>query len=467
MAGLSAAHRAALQAAIQACPDAGLAQLGAAVAALPGDRAAEVSDIVTAETRDRARRSTVFAPLLPLFQPRADGAPALVFPAGLLPRIWREAKAGEESFLPMLDGAVAPEGEWTLVADRLCARAAAVLRDRPGDVWPDFIRPAEGEEPATPAELAGCFDLTPLARAALPRLPVWLERPDDNQLAGLRLLIQDCLAVSPEGGRRMIDILFAHVADTERMLRVVTRTSRLADNEAMLSHSEMGVFVERLLASVQARVRRIAAARPGQNGAASDPAALDAVVADVAWCAGVLGEMDMTLQLRPESPWGRTARMARVQVAGQLSGLMQSAAAAVEAALPMRRRTLAGRMTRMAPWLDAPTDGEPIETAAALLGLVTALRGAAVTFGCEADRSRLTADQTAYLSTWANEALDSLADGEATDADRVLRLVGTAARLLTTMEALDAARAVRRRAAAAEAARVAMPDWNGASPTAV
>ena len=446
---LSPAHRAALTAVVEACPDASLAQLGVAVAAMPGDRAAELAVIVGEEARDRARRATAFAPLLPLFQARADGVPALIFPPAVLARVWRAAVVGEEAFLPLLDGAATVDGEWTLAADRLCARAAAVLRDRSSEVWPDFQRPAAGAPPSTPSELAGCFDLTPLVRTALPRLSVWLERPDDNQLAGLRLLIQDCLAVAPDGGRRMIDILFAHVADAERMLRVVTRTSRLADREVTLSHSDMGVFVERLLASVQARVQGVAALRSSLTADA-----MQTVVDQVGWCAGVLAEMDISLQIRPDSSWGKTARMARVQVSGQLSGLMKSTAAAVHAALPMKRRPIAGRMTRMSPWLEAPADGEPIEAAAALLTAVAALRGAAVTFGCEADRAALKTEMTDYLSAWANEALDGVADGEVDDPDHALRLVGIAARFLTTIEALEAARAVRRRAATAETARL-------------
>ena len=461
MSSLSAAHRAALEALVQACPDAALGRLALATKAFDGDKAAELADIIAEESRDRARRDLVFGPLAPLFRPRADGVPAVTFPPALLTRLWREARKGEEAFLGLLDGVVTTEGEWTLVADRLCARAAAVLRDRARDVWPDYQRPAEGEPPSTPFELAGCLDLTPLARGALPRLAVWLERPDDNQLAGLRLLIQDCLAMSPDGGRRMIDILFAHVAEAERMLRVVTRTSRLADNEVILSHSEMGVFVERLLASVQARVRNIAAMRP-----IAGEAAMAAVVDDVTWCAGVLAEMDMSLQVRPDSSWGKAARMARVQVSGQLSGLMKSTSAAVHAALPMKRQVIAGRMTRMSPWLEAPNQGEPIETAASLLSAVAALRGAAVTFGCEADRSALKAELTDYLSTWANEALDSIGDGDGdvADPDHALRLVGVAARFLTLIEALEAARAVRRRAAAAETARATRPSVARVSP---
>ena len=96
---------------------------------------------------------------------------------------------------------------------------------------------------------------------------------------------------------------------------------------------------------------------------------------------------------------------------------------------------------------------EPIEAAAALLELVTALRGPAVVFGSESDRQRLNAELTDYLTIWANEALDCIADGEAPDVDRALRLVGIAARYLTSIEALEAARTVRRRAATAETAR--------------
>ena len=258
----------------------------------------------------------------------------------------------------------------------------------------------------------------------------------------------------------MIDILFAHVADAERMLRIVTRTNRLADTAAILSHSEMGGFVERLLAAVQTRVRRIAASLSPRDGADMARA-----VEDAAWCAGVLAEMDMCLQLRPDSPWGKAARMARIEVAGQLSGLMKSTSAAVHAALPMKRQVLAGRMTRLCPWLEAPVKGELIEAAAALLSSIARLRGAAGTFGCEADRQGLKAELTDYLSTWANEALDSIADGGVADPDPPLRLVGTAARFLTLIEALEAARAIRRRAAAAEAVFATAP-FTGASPAA-
>lgn len=442
MAGLSETQRTVLTGLVQHCGDAVLEGLrdGFPVEGQADGKVAELASLIEAEWRGRRRRDIAFAPLSPMFAPRDDGVAGLIFPVVTRDRAWRAAAETEADLLPLLDGAGPVEGEWMTVADRLCVAAAAAIRR--GEVWLEASREAR-------EELAGCFDLAPLARRALPRLPVWLERPDDEQAAGLRLLIQDANAVGAEGGRRMVDILFAHVADAERMLRVVTRTSRSAGNELVLSHSEMAVFVDRLLASVNERVLRIAALGP-----APDEAEAARAVTDANWCAAVLSELDLTLQLRPDSPWGKTTRMARVKLSGQLSGLMRSAGAAAHAALPMKRRVIAGRMKRMAPWLEAPADGEAIEAAAALLALVTALRGAAVVFGSESDRQRLNVELTDYLTAWANEALDDVADGDAPDADRALRLVGVAARFLTLIEALEAARAIRRRAAAAETARV-------------
>ena len=449
MPALSVAHRTALTQLVAGCPDSALAGLITAVGVLPGEKAGELAVMLTDERTNRLRRARAFGPILPLFRPRTDGVAALIFPRAVLGRLWARVGGAEAALLPLLDG----EGsEATLLADRLCASAAAALRDDPASVWPDAPtdRPGDATAPkCDPAELAACFDLAPLARRNLPLLPAWLERPDEGRLAELRLLIRDSDAVDPAGGRRMVDILFAHVADAERMLRVVTRTSKLADNDHLLSRSDMGVFVERLIASVNERVERVAALRAdhGERG-------VERARGDLEWCAGVLAEMDRSLQMKPDSDWGRSARMARVRVSAQLSGLMQSAQAAVEAALPLHRQTITGRMKRLAPWLDAPTDGEPIETAAALLALAGAVRPVAAVFGCEADRSRMKADVTDYLSTYANEALDSVNDGEAADPDRALRLVGAAARLLTVVESLDTARAVRRRAAAFEMQRM-------------
>ena len=451
MPALSQARRSALLGVVQACPDAVLGGLTAAVGALPGDGAVELAAILDHEGASRRRRSIAFAPLLPMFRPRADETPSLSFPPSVLGALWRRVEREEPVLAAFLDTGGA---DGSTAADRLCARAAGLLRDDPRDVWPGG---GHAGDPRV-AELAGCFDLAHLARVGVSALPAWLDRPDSEQLASLRLLIRDAEAVSETGGRRLVDILFAHAPEAGRMLRVVTRTSKLADQQGVLSQSDMGVFVERLLQAIQARVERI--------GGASRRFSADNVVritADILWCADVLAELDLALQLKPDTAWGQSARLARVAVSGAASSLLQSAASAVHAALPQHKRTIVGRMKRLAPWLDAPPDGEAMTLAAGLLPSIEGLRSAAGVLGYEAERARIGHELSDYLSTWANEALDEINDGEAADADAALRLVGRAAHFLTELKALDAARAVRRRAAASEAA-LAMGDLSpGAS----
>src|SRR5688572_21563780 len=103
MAGLSVAHRVAMAALIERAPDAMLGKLSTVVAALQGERAEELRVMLADETRDRARRRLVMAPVLPMFRPRADGVEALTFPAAVLPRLWKAASTREPALLNRLD----------------------------------------------------------------------------------------------------------------------------------------------------------------------------------------------------------------------------------------------------------------------------------------------------------------------------------------------------------------------------
>src|SRR5690606_21568561 len=83
------------------------------------------------------------------------------------------------------------------------------------------------------------------------------------------------------------------------------------------------------------------------------------------------------------------------------------------------------------------------------LNLVGRVRDAAATFGCEADRRTLVEAVTERQIDYVDQALHMISDGEAPDNDHALKLIAVAARYLDMIDARDAARAVRRRAAAA------------------
>ncbi|HYC97376.1 hypothetical protein [Brevundimonas sp.] len=443
MSGLSVAHRVALAALIEQASDDMLVKLSSVAVALPGARALELGDMLAGEVRDRARRGIAMAPLLPMFRPRADGVEAMTFPAVVLPRLWKAASTREPALLPRLDRD-GPDA--VAVCDRICLAAAAAVRDRPDLVWPADHEPER--RAGGLADLAACLDLAHLARRGLPSLEIWLKRPDGDQIAELRLLLKDCAGVHLDGAQRVLEMLFSHLDDAVLILRIITQSSCSSGQEGFLSASELSGFVERLIAGVNTRVARIGAFRPG-----SDLAAVDPVIEDLTWCANVLNELDVTLTLNPLSVWGKSVRDARVSIAGQLSAFLRAADRAVDKALPLERVQISGRMTRKSPQLTAPVQGETVQAARNLLKLVGAVRGPASIFGAESDRRKLVESLTDRLTDYADQALLVVNDGEAADEVNALRLVELAARCLDLIDAKDAARTVRRRAAVAGAGK--------------
>ncbi|MGV8929152.1 MAG: hypothetical protein ACOH1E_05340 [Brevundimonas sp.] len=439
MTGLSLAHRAALAALLERCPDAVLRKVSAGVAALSGGRAAELRIMLADEVRDRKRRARVMAPVAPMFRARIDGVAAMTFPAAVLPRLWKAASVREEALLGRLDG---DDPSAVAVADRICLAAAAVVRDQPDLVWP-----VDGDDAARRAglaDLAACLDLAHLGRVGLPSLEIWLKRPDGDQIAELRLLLKDCASVHVDGAQRVLEMLFAHLDDAVLILRIVTQTSLAAGREGFLSESELAGFVDRLIAGVDVRASMIAAFKPD-----ADLARVGTVIDNFNWCAGVLGELDVTLTLNPQSVWGKSVRDVRVTIARRLSGLLQAADKAVDEAFPMERVRIAGRMTRKAPRLSTPVEGPSVDAALSLLKLVGSSRGPASTFGCEADRKTLVESLTDRLSDYADEALRMINDGDCEDEAHALTLIELDARCLDLIDAREHARTVRRRAAVA------------------
>ena len=435
MTELSVAHRMALAALVESCPDRVLPHLSRAVATMPGDRAAVLADMIAVEVRDRTRRSFAFAPLLPLFRPRRDGVAALNFPRPVLPRLWKAASSREPALLARLDEDTPDQ---TLVADRICVAAAAAVRDQADGVWPPAVSPETRE--AGLSELAACFDLAHLARRDLGVLDAWVARPDPDQIAELRLLLRDAAEVAPDGAVRMVEILFSHIDDAVLVARLATQASNSAGRGAFLSQSELSVFIDRLVEGLSTRAARIAAYRP--PGA---PGEVEAFLADVAWCASTIGEMDLTVRPSSDSAWGAATRDARSRIGGQLSGLVKSSRKVVEKALPMTRMALTGRMTRLAPRLDAPVDGDAAGAAHALAAILGGLRGPAAVFGFESDRTRMVETLTEYIFTHADQGLELINAGLAADEAAALALLEMDADLLGLIDAVDAARTIRRR----------------------
>ncbi|CAL1690741.1 hypothetical protein MMB232_00875 [Brevundimonas subvibrioides] len=452
MAELSVAHRAVLAQMLERVPDSVLKTLSMAVGQMPGERARALSEMLADETTDRRRRAFAFAPMLPMFRPRPDGVGSLTFPSAVLPRLWKAAAAKEPALLTRFDDIRYREqdADVVAVANRFCVAASGVIRDQPDIIWP-----AAGWDPAARdeglRELAACFDLAVLARRGIVALPALILRPSEDQLAELRLMIRDGAEIAPDGGPRLLEILFAHLGEAALILRLVIHSSRAAGKEGVLSKSEMAVFVDRLIGEVEARVARIAAFRPGRAGAAPEAS----LKADIAWCGETLAELDRTFQLDPDGAWGKSAREARIRINRTLSATLKSTEKALEKIMPTRRVQTTGRMTREVAALDQLAGPEAVETARVMLTLVGAIRSSAQVFGCESLRYQLVQSVIERVTIYVDLVVEVINAGEAPDNRAALNLIETLARLLLLIDATDAAKTARRRAAAASAALTA------------
>lgn len=440
MAGLSVAKLAAVAQMAQACSDEVLAKLARAVQAMPGADAAEFARMLACETQDRVLRGQVLMAVMPLFRPRPDGVAAPHYPAAVLTRLWKAVSTAEAALLKTYDEFDEPELA-ARIADRLCQSAARRLRDEPALVWPDG-------PPAQVERLALMFELAPLLRRSLPSLEAWVGRPDDDQIAELRLLFKDAADAAPDGAQRILDLLFAHVADAPLVLRIMALSSGVASNDEFLSSSELAGFVEGLIDATDARVLRIEAFTEKAGADAARVAA-----ADIGWCADLLSELIATLKLQPESRWARQAAWLRGRIAKRLSALLAGAEKRLDRALPMIKVQIAGSMTRPAPDLSAAPTGPAMDEALALFTLIRDVRLTAGAFGHEGQRKQLVQAVSLRLSTYADEVIEAINGGGAGDVDRARALVERAAVFLVMLGETGPARTIRRRIAAADGQR--------------
>jgi hypothetical protein len=441
MAELSVAHRMALAQVVEGVPDRTLRQLTLAVSGMPGDKARALEAMLAAETIDRVRRARGFAALTPLFRPRADGVEATTFPPGVLPRLWKIASSREPNILPLLDEDDEREAaRMAAVCARLCATAAAAVRDRPDDVWPVSLgNPATRDKGLE--DLAHCCDFGGLVYRALPSLTAWVGRPDGDQVAELRLLVRDASEMVPDGAERLMDILFAHLDDAALILRLMVHTSTAAARGAFLSESELAVFVDRLVVGMEVRGARITAFKVGDTA--------EALCADLNWCAEVLKELEATVQVDREGQWGKRLRDVRVRVGKRLGELLSGVGKVVDRAVPMHKVQTSGRMTRNAPNLDVVLEPQTLAAAREALKIVGLVRNLAGPFGCEAQRSALVQSLTVQLSSYADLIIEDVNAGDAPDETAAIDRAALVAGYLEQIAAVTEARAIRRRTAVA------------------
>ncbi|MFN3538149.1 MAG: hypothetical protein ACK4Y4_11940, partial [Brevundimonas sp.] len=169
----------------------------------------------------------------------------------------------------------------------------------------------------------------------------------------------------------------------------------------------------------------------------------------------LMAQMELSLAFTHEGAWGGRFHVLKQRIGRALENLMGLCPRMVDKALPMERVRIHGAMSRMAPVMDARTDGPLVEQARAAMVVLGASRAAANVLGCAGQRAQVCETLEKRLSQYGDELIEALNAGEGSDEVRMTALATLCAGFLDQADAEGPARTLRRRLAAATGATAA------------
>ncbi len=441
--GLSTAQLGAVQRLVQTAPDGLLARLNAALSAARGSDPvfAPVSDLARAEADDRRARDIVLEPLKPLADAGLEPPRQALLNGADLARLWRlmgalasddREAAARTALVLRIDDPIPP------VFDALCLCAAAALRDPA----------AQGVAASWPApervRLAKLLTMTPVLRAALPRLSGWVRNLTGEHVAAVRLAFKDATAFDEDAGPLFMDAVLIHVEEPCQILKLVSAVMD-RPSDRYLAASELAGLGERLLDDIDRRVQAVRRFDPGRGleGGAAEAVSVHAA-------SNAIREFEQWLVLTKEGSWGGRILEQKRALAQAAEARLREIERAVGAALPLQpSRSPGGRATRSAPRIDDYPDDGLVRRAEGLLAFLDETRASAANAGFGALRAKVIEALEQRMETYVQDLVERLHAQDCTDSEWVRAYLDVAANFCGMIQGPQAAQIVRRRAAAA------------------
>ncbi|WP_333586168.1 hypothetical protein [Phenylobacterium sp.] len=428
-----------LRSMVEMAPDRVVGDLRGALADTSGDSAlVDVRLLVEAEVRDRQLRNAILAPIVPLCI--GDGkTPHLTFPARALALVWRglrdqatrEVARAEALFEEFKVEESSPEP-----FDVLARRAAKGLRERN---HPKFVAAADVADAARPDGarlLAECFAMAPVVRSAVARLPEWIQRITDEDVALARLAYRDATAIAEDAGPRFFDMLSAHLPQPWMVLRLISAVMD-RPSETYLAGSELSDFGERVLAAIDAALKVLDGFDPAEDQVRRAAKAVETITAQVR-------EMEGNVELTRQGAWGARLQRQKAALVRGVEAQLRAMDKAVRGVLISEQRRV-GRLNRDVPSLAATPAPEAVQRAGRLIAFAQEIRSFAGYGGFAAAHGEAMEAVTAYLETYVDDALEIMKAGEADDLAAARATVAAAADLTAAAMGRSAAETVRRR----------------------
>ncbi|HEX4180177.1 MAG TPA: hypothetical protein VHY32_05255 [Caulobacteraceae bacterium] len=443
MAGLTETQATILRTLFGTAPDTAVQNLERALAeeAFGGGPMATVYGLVAREAQERRAKQVIFQPLLALGKAGA-------FPPGVLKTLWAALRAVRSD---QADTAVSYSSRKKIsdenlakameVYDALCAEAARGLRGG-APAFAAAIAVLNADRPDGVEQFARYLDLTPLARAALARLPDWMGRMTEDRAAAVKVAYKDAVAQADDAGPRFLEILAANLPDPWLIMRIL---SAVMDHpaERYVAVSELAPFAERVLDDVDNRLGQFRAFDP-DGGRAAGLAAGEAIQT----AAMEIVEFETAIELNRESPWGKRVMQQRQTLAQLAEARLAQIDKALEAAMPLQMVKF-GKGVRGHPRLNDDPNPVALRRAEALMAFFDYSRHFASQSGYGAARAKTAEKIEARLDQYVEDLLEMLRTQEAEMLRRVHGYLDISATMMAAARGEKAGQIVRRRAAAA------------------
>jgi hypothetical protein len=445
MSTLPPAKLAAVRAMVEMVPDETIIGLTRALASTPSfGPLGAVKALIEAESYERAVRNTVLAPVAGLCRTgRRVGK--LTFPPRVMRRMWSGLKMNSPRLVAEATLAcerMDPEMPPPPVLDALCAVAGAGLRER---MQLDFRAAAEACDASVAAgadAMAGCLDLAPVVRSALPHLDGWVGRMNEERATVGRLAFSDAVAIAPDAGPKFVEMLASRLDEPWLTLRLV---SMVMDRpaERYLAESEMAGFAEDILADIDNQIATVQAFTPAAGSStarAAGRAVHEAILASI--------DFEDCVELSRELPWGSRLAHQKATLAKVVEAKLGGMDNLVASALPLENIRFAGRMTKLVPRLASDPDPVAVGKAESLLAFAEAVRPIASKGGFGSSRAKALEKVNERLSSYSEDLLTHLRGEDHENLERARLYLEVAAGFLALSQDEKAAQIVRRRAAA-------------------
>jgi hypothetical protein len=449
MAGLNDTQASILRTLFGSAPDVAVRDLERALSeeAMGLGAMAQVYRLIAKEALERRAKQTVFEPLIALCGAVSNKSPR-PFPSSAPKALWvalRQTCAADADTAVSCVAKKRPTDEELAraaeVYDRLCVAAAAGLRD----LDPAFAHVTElldADRSDGAAIFANYLDLTPVARAAMVRLPEWVARMTDDRAAAVRVAYKDAVSLAEDAGPRLIEILVANLSEPWLIVRVLSAVMT-HPQERYVAASELAGFAERILDDIDLKLSEFRSFDPA-DGRAAGLAAGQAI-----HLAGLeIIEFETAVELSREGPWGKRIAQQKQSLAELAELRLAQIDKALDAALPLQMVKF-GKGLRGHPRLTDDPNPTALTRAEGLLGFFDYSRQFASQSGYGAARTRTAEKIEARLDQYIEDLLELLHGHEVEALERVRLYLDAAAATMVAVRGEKAGQIVRRRVAAA------------------